>query len=102
MAAFFWPQAENSDIGRQTWPAGCSIKTRLGGASHTNNFPGFAQGKHTTSWRVASWLGTLWSPKGPEEFWLGSSGPSCLKIQPQISNLESAKMCFLMPTPGYA
>ena len=23
-------------------------------------------------------VGTLWSPKGPEGFWLGPSGPSCL------------------------
>ncbi len=37
-------------------------------------------------------VGTLWSPKGPEGFWLGPSGPSCL--QTPASSREKAATVF--------
>jgi hypothetical protein len=41
-------------------------------------------------------VGTLWSPKGPEGFWLGPSGPSC--FQTPASCAEKAALCFAEKT----
>ena len=63
-------------------PAAALSITQLGRELH-KHFSGSPEETHNEL-ESRFMVGTLWSPKGPEGFWLGPSGPSCLKT-PAIS-----------------
>ena len=83
------PEEEKNDSGphkmRETGPAAALSRTRLGRKLH-KHFLGSPEETHNEL-ESHFMVGTLWSPKGPGEFWLGSPGPSCF----QTTRTDAAK-----------
>jgi hypothetical protein len=63
---------------RISGPAAALSITQLGRKLH-KHFSG-SPGETHNELESRFMVGTLWSPKGPGEFWLGSPGPSCFHI----------------------
>jgi hypothetical protein len=71
-------------------PAAALSLTQLGRELH-KNFSGSLEETHNEL-ESRFMVGTLWSPKGPEGFWLGPSGPSCFHTSRQLPNADLTGM----------